>query len=362
MNQANKIIKYVAIAFAVFLIFTIISGILFSFSFIGNLFKDDEVIDLKEIELNQNIEIIDIDVNSVNITIKQSNLFKIETNNKYINHKQNGTKLSINEKKHNWFKNNNTDLIIYIPTNTLFENFEIENGAGKVIIDNLLTKKLVLDLGAGKVEINNLEVKDNAEIDGGAGEISIKNGIINNLDMDMGVGKLTINAQMLGNSDIDAGVGELNLNDYIITVDKGIGSVKISNEDITNGKIYGNGNNKIDIDGGVGSIKIDFIESNDKVNYFYDFTRTYKILNITSSQEENSYYLTLQEFQGEVDTVLVKNIKEKLQVNENYEFNFSKDFNNKIDDNIDSIFKNSVIKSITKTDKKGLEQIQDGLN
>lgn len=361
MNQANKVIKYIAIAFAIFLILNIVSGIIYGFSFVGNIFNDDEPIDLKTLEINQNIKNIDIDVKNVNITVKTSDLFGIETNNKYISYTQDNDELSIKENKHFWLKNN-TDLIIYIPPIAL-GNFKIKTGAGKVVVDNLIANDLKLNLGAGKVEITSLEVLNNAKIDGGAGEISIKDGIINNLDMDMGVGKVSINSKLLGDNEIDAGVGELNLNltgsenDYSITVDKGIGSIKLSGNNIKNG-VYGNGNNKIDIDGGVGSIKINF-DVHNEIDYFTTFIKTYNILNVIPSQEKNTYYLTIQQFQGEVDTVLVRNLDKKLAIGKNYEFKFEKDGSKKIDDNIDSIFKNTKILSITETNKKGLDQIQD---
>ena len=361
MNQANKIIKYVSIAFAIFLIFNIVSGVIYGFSFIGNIFSEDEPIELKTLDIDQDVLNVDVDVNSVNLYIKQSDSFKIETNNKYIKHEQNDKKLSIKENRHPFIKSS-TDLIIYIPSVTL-DKIEIDSGAGKVSLENLSSKELDLNLGAGKVEINNLEVLNKTTIDGGAGEIIIKNGIINNLDMDMGVGKVTIYSKLLGTSDIDAGVGELNLNlvgrenEYTINVEKGIGSIKLSGEEIKNGTNYGNGNNKVDIDGGVGSIKIGFEMPLE--DCFISFIRTYNILNVTPAEEENSYYLTLQQFQGEVDTVLVKNLNEKLVVGKNYEFKFEKGNSTKIDDNIDSIFKNTKIISINETNKEGLDQIQD---
>ena len=38
----------------------------------------------------------------------------------------------------------------------------------------------------------------------------------------------------------------------------GLGSIKIDGKDISNGEIFGNGENYIEVDGGVGNIKIDF--------------------------------------------------------------------------------------------------------
>lgn len=361
MNQFSKIIKYIAIAFAVFLIISIVTGIVYVLSHFGNIFIWDEKIETKELPTTENIESLEIDVKSVNVIIKNSNEFKIETNNKYVSHNQENDKLIIKQSKHNWFNLGKTDLIIYLPSKIL-ENVKLENGAGTINIEYIGANNLDLNLGAGKVVINEVESLNSTKIDGGAGEIEIKRGIMNNLDLNMGVGKVTITSKLVGNSEIDAGVGELNLillgKDYNINVEKGIGSVKIDGNNVTT---YNNGNKKIDIDGGVGSINIDFTEAVE-IHAFANFTRTYKLLNITNGQEENSYYLTLQVFQGEVDTVLVKNILENLEIGQNYEFTFERDVTEPLNDNIDSIFKNTEIKSIVKTEKQGLDQIQDKIN
>ena len=48
------------------------------------------------------------------------------------------------------------------------------------------------------------------------------------------------------------------MNDYNISLDKGIGSATLAGNSMDDNTQYGTGSNKIDIDGGVGSISIDF--------------------------------------------------------------------------------------------------------
>lgn len=268
MSSLQKIIKYLSIAFAIFLTFSIISWIMYGFSFVGNIFNDDEksiTEELNNLKINDNTLLLDINVSSSNIIIKTGEVFKAETNNKYINSKQDKNKLYIEEEKHNLF-NNNSELIIYIPEYFVFDGVSIETGAGKVSIESLSTKQLYLNLGAGKVDINDLKVSENTKIDGGAGEININAIGINNLDLDMGVGKLFLTAKLTGNNMIDAGVGKMNLflvgklDDYQISLDKGIGETTIKGNSVKDDISYGTGINKIDIDGGIGSIDIDFIE------------------------------------------------------------------------------------------------------
>lgn len=270
MSQMQKIIKYLAIAFALFLTFSIVSGIMYGVSFLGNLLDNDSqniTEKLEHLNIDGNTLLLDINVSSSNITIKSGDVFKAETNNKYINSKQDKNKLYITEKKHNWFHHNeNSELIIYVPTDFIFDGVAIESGAGKMKIESLSTKELYLDLGAGKVEISHLIVSDMADIDGGAGEIVIESGSIHNLDLDMGVGRLSLTSKLIGNSKIDSGIGKVDLSfigtleDYQITLDKGLGSATIDGKNMSSDTVYGTGNNRLDIEGGIGSIYIDFIE------------------------------------------------------------------------------------------------------
>lgn len=101
------------------------------------------------------------------------------------------------------------------------------------------------------------------------------------------------------------------------------------------------------------------------------FTRTYtikKIENYTKQQYENeipvtyakSLSVTLSQFQGETKTVIINNPPSEIIKNKTYEFEFMlTEDNNNIDDNIESIFKNTIIVDITKTDKTELSQKQD---
>ncbi|MBE6153680.1 MAG: DUF4097 domain-containing protein [Firmicutes bacterium] len=262
MTTTQRIIKYVSIAFAIYLIFNILSGITFGIISIGNVF-DNKNDNYNNINLDDNLFVLDVEISKSNIIIKNGNKFKVESNNKNIDIKQNNNKLLITEKKKLWF--NNSDLVIYIPTNYIFDNVTIENGSGKIDIETLKSKKLYFDLGAGNVNIDNLLVLNEGKIDGGAGSITINDGRVNNLDLDMGIGKLSLTTKITGNNEIDAGIGEIDLNlignenDYNIKLDKGIGSMYIDNKKINNSVNYGSGSNIIDINGGIGKIDVEFV-------------------------------------------------------------------------------------------------------
>lgn len=373
MNTAQRIIKYFAIAFATFLICSIFSGIIGGIGlFTGAFFDGDAILkNDKTIELATNYQNLEIDVATVSVTIKTGDTFLAETNNKNIKVEQKDQTLKIREKVHNLFGvHGNSKLILSIPADKVFEGVYIETGAGKLDIDTLLTDTLELNLGAGSVHINKMVVTQKTILDGGAGEIVVADGTLHNLDLDMGVGSVTLTSKITGNSEIDAGVGEINLNllgslgDYQIKVDKGIGDIKMNGQKIEDHSTTGSGSNRIEIDGGIGSIHIKISD-----NSVFDsaisnhFTKTYQLLNITSANEEGAYYLTLQVFQGEVATVLVRDMNTTLIAGKTYEFTFSKRAGSStIQDHIESIFQNAEIIDVKETTKTGLDQTQDSIH
>lgn len=89
------------------------------------------------------------------------------------------------------------------------------------------------------------------------------------------------------------------------------------------------------------------------------FIRTYNILNVANSNDENYIYLTIRQFQSEeVQTIKVeKKLCPQIAEEKNYEFTIV--LNKKTNDDILSIFNNGKIISINETDKIGLEQIQE---
>lgn len=94
----------------------------------------------------------------------------------------------------------------------------------------------------------------------------------------------------------------------------------------------------------------------------YTFTKTYNVVNVADSNDENYLYLTIRKFQDEeVKTVKVqRSLANTVEKENNYEFTFQYT-NNIPEDNIESIFANTMLIAIKKTDKQGLEQVQDSI-
>lgn len=271
MTTAQKIIKYLALGFALFLTITIISsilGVIYGLANILGLRNNDSNKELGNIEWEQTSNLttyLDIDVKYTNLTLKTGEKFSAQSSSKDIEIQQNGNKLKIEDKsRHNWLSNNDAEnLIIYIPQELEFEKVEIDTGAGKVDVEALQTEKLKFNLGAGETIIQNV-VANEADIDTGAGKLTIENGKLNDLDFDMGVGETNIKTELTGKNKIDTGIGSLKLNllgnkeDYKIKLSKGLGDIKIDGKSASNDETIGSGENYIDIDGGIGEIKVDF--------------------------------------------------------------------------------------------------------
>lgn len=274
MTTAQKIIKYCAVAFAIFLIITIIS-IVSSAGY--RLLNAIGIINFKENSLLENMVTIsddaeefvslNLDIKSSNLQIKTGDKFEVKTNNSNIKYSNENGSIKIREDKlTNWFfgKIDIGELIIYIPENMKqIDEVKINIGAGTVFIEQLNTKNLYLDLGAGNVTIDKLIVSEESKINGGAGNINVNSGEIANVDLDLGVGNTKIKSDIIGNSNINTGVGELNLyltlesDNYKINVNKGLGKITFNDDKILDDTIIGNGENYIKISGGVGNINIE---------------------------------------------------------------------------------------------------------
>ena len=358
MKDINRIIKYCAIIFACFLVVSIFTGIIkliFAFALITtNDNKEYDYTTVDKMNIKKNVDTLVIEVGATDLNIKQGEEFKVDTNNEYIKISTKNNKLIVKEENHKFYKNDKRDVNIYIPKDYILNNTDIETGAGKIKIENLVTRKLDLELGAGTAIIDNIEVLDDTDIDTGAGKVTITNSVFNNLNFDAGVGSVTINADILGKSTIDAGVGSLKVNlvnngdIYSIKCSKGLGSFKLNGKSVKDGETYGEGENTITISGGVGSVKVNYLDQDTENK----FTKTYTVISKVSTQDEGKYYVTLQEFQGEVDTVVIKDMEDTLKVDYTYEFNFI----GTKKDTIKEVFKCELI-SFNETDKTGLEQI-----
>ena len=257
-----NIIKALAYLLAFFIIATMVTSLIFAVNlFTGSNSQTEMQSIYKDKETINNL---DISLKATSLEIVDSKDFSVDTNNAKIKITyENGT-LKIHEKGTPSFNASDLVLKISLPSASNFKTVKIEMGAGKTHIANLNTDILDLNLGAGKNLLEKLEVNNQTKIESGAGLTEIMAGTLNNVDLDLGVGKVFINASILGNSKIECGVGAVELNlignqeIYQLNVEKGIGSIYVADKIYNNDDTIGNGNNHLKIEGGIGSIKVEF--------------------------------------------------------------------------------------------------------
>ena len=269
MTSLQKTIKYLAMAFAILLIVGIFGGILSAVGIFGGLFdkdttsKDTTTEDITAYAVSDKVTALDIEIGAADFTIKEADAFKVESNLKNLTVTNKGGRLIIKEKSNFGTVYKDAALTLYIPADTVFDKVDINTGAGKLTVGALSANELDLDLGAGEVKIDNLTALIDADIDGGAGKITVNSGSLANLDLDMGVGQLNLTSALLGDSELSLGVGESNLTlvgnkeDYRLDVDKGVGNITVDGQNLSK---FSNstGANRVDIDGGIGAININF--------------------------------------------------------------------------------------------------------
>ena len=268
MTASQKVIKYLAIAFAIFLTVMIIGGILSAVGLLGGLFSSDAVLDeVKTYSVAADIHNLDIEINAADLYIKEGDSFSVESNLKHLKVEANGGMLTIQETKKITGTYNGAILTVYVPAGTVFDNVNLTTGAGRLSAANLSSETLNFEFGAGDVSVDSLVATKSADIEGGAGKITIADGILHNLDLEMGVGQLNLTSVLMGECSLDSGVGEMNItllgnqNDYKLELEKGIGSISVDGQGVSDNGSIGNGTNEVEINGGVGAINVKFKES-----------------------------------------------------------------------------------------------------
>lgn len=293
MSELQKVIKYVAMGFAIFLAVSIISGIITAVVHVTGYFSDNggETVDIvKEFDSVRDIR-IEMKAGELNIKEGTGDKIYVEVVNARedfeVNLSSNGS-LVIKDKKEffrfiNFDGSRKTVVTVSLPKDFVAERMNVEAGAGGIKISDVRANRLSIDLGAGNTNIKNIRVDkldmnagagniygtnlyaEDVDIDGGVGNITLEEVEFYNTDVDSGVGNVEIAGLLYGKNEFDGGVGETRLrianssDAYRVRVEKGLGSIRI------NGEKYSNVNwnnttaeNSIFAKGGVGNIIIEF--------------------------------------------------------------------------------------------------------
>lgn len=271
MTTTQKIIKYLAIAFALFLVISIFS-IIFGLSreiisSINNDKKESELLEEYTTISNNvnNIESFKIDISNDDIEIKEGKKFEVKTNDPDVKFYHENSKVKIkSDKTFSWHPSNSSrgTIIIYLPNEFNISELDLNLGAGKIDIDKIFVETLLMDLGAGTMTAKEINVYEKAAINGGAGNININSGTINNLNLKLGAGNASIQSDLTGSNTLTTGVGRLNLglsrskDNYRFDINKGLGNIILNDFDVSEDTLIGDGETKIKINGAVGNIII----------------------------------------------------------------------------------------------------------
>lgn len=265
MTTFQKTVKYIAMGLAIFLTVSIIGGALSMFGLFSGFFGGDAVTEnVTTYTISSDISNLEVKINAADFQIKQGKAFSVESNLKHLVVDDKNGVLTIKETKKFGSVYKTATLILYVPTETVFDKANIITGAGRITVDHLSADIMNLELGAGEVTIDSLIATKSADIEGGAGKITISDGALNNLDMDMGVGQLNLTSALSGKCQLDSGVGETNItlignkDNYRLELEKGLGSISVNGEDVSGHGNIGNGTNEVEINGGIGAINVEF--------------------------------------------------------------------------------------------------------
>ena len=259
MTTTQKIIKYLAIAFALFLVISIFS-IIFGLSreiisSINSDKKDSKLLEEYTTISNNvnNIESFKIDISNDNIEIKEGEKFEVKTNDPDVKFYHENSKVKIKtDKTFSWHLSNSSrgTIIIYLPNEFNITELELNLGAGKIDIDKIFVEILLMDLGAGTMTAKEINVYEKATINGGAGNINIYSGTINNLNLKLGAGNASIQSDLTGSNTLTTGVGKLNLglsrskDNYKFDISKGLGNIILNDFEVSEDILIGDGENK----------------------------------------------------------------------------------------------------------------------
>lgn len=322
MNGIQKVIKYCAMAFAIFLtvvifgsIVSVVLGVTTGIAgvnfFIG---EDKERINLaQEYTLEEaerlGIQHVLVDCNA-EITMKQGEKLAIEALNvtdEYEIRCTNG-KFSIVQKTPQikfgfWFDDISEKEIVTVtlPEELFMEQVKVNSGSGKVRLEAFQTDDLTVDSGSGSVSVSDvstnrimidsgsgkvtlahtnagetelitgsggISVEDTTlgklRLDSGSGSVTMRNVTAETAQVDSGSGSVLVEGKLTGTCEFETGSGSLTMRldgreeDYLVEAECGSGTFRINGRKREDGSYGKNVAGELIIDSGSGSVNVEF--------------------------------------------------------------------------------------------------------
>ncbi len=248
MNGVQKVIKYCAMAFAIFLsvvilgtIVSVVMGVTTGIVGVNFLLEGDkERINLSEeysLEEAKGLGIAEILVDcSAEIMVQPGEVLSIEAvdvTEDYEIRQSNG-KFSIVQNRPQikigcWFDDvsEREKVVVTIPAGLSTEQVKILSGSGSVTVTDLTTENLSVDSGSGKVTAGNVSA-DRLYVDSGSGRVMLAGAVLSETEINSGSGGVTVEDSKLGKLLLNTGSGSVRMEDVDATeaeVDTGSGTV-----------------------------------------------------------------------------------------------------------------------------------------
>ncbi|MBQ9121133.1 MAG: DUF4097 family beta strand repeat protein [Clostridia bacterium] len=220
--------------------------------------------EVKTYEVMSDIHSLNIQINAADFMIKHAEEFSVESNLKHLSVSEKDGVLTVVDQAKGNAAYADAIFILYVPNDVAFDQVKLVTGAAKLTAVPLSADSMELKLGAGDASFDSLNATSRIDMKGGAGQITVVGGTLNNLTLEMGVGELNLTAALLGNNELSLGVGESNVTllgskeDYKVEIEKGIGSITVDGENVSNFDVIGNGKSHVEISGGIGAINLSF--------------------------------------------------------------------------------------------------------
>lgn len=262
MSKLVSLAKVFGIALATFIIFMVISSLLF----VANIFhsnKDESDLTRHEV-IKESIMALDLDFANVNLYIETGDDFTVNTNIRNLEIKESEHKLKMSTSGFSFGKSNNRTINITVPKDLNLEQVKIDTALGKVSIKNITAREWDLSLGMAKTILDNISSLNKATIENGAGYFEANNCTFNNLDFQNGLGSAKLAVSLNGQTTFDNGLGSVETrildskDNYTIDINNSMGAVNVLDEAVSNGQL-GQGSKRMSIDNGMGTVDIKFI-------------------------------------------------------------------------------------------------------
>lgn len=253
MNGLQKVIKYCAMAFAIFLsvvifgsIIAVVTGVATGIAGINYLTEDKERIDLSEqyseTEIAElGLQNILVDCNAY-ITVQRGDVLSVEATNVTEDYKikcANG-KLSVVQEDNdfegfrfvigNWDKEMQEQVVLTVPESFTAKQIAIHSGSGRVSVSEVTSERLELDSGSGAVEISDVTA-DSLYVDSGSGRVSLTGVNATESAFNTGSGSVKGEDVSLGKLKVNSGSGAVRLMELTakdVMLDSGSGSVELA--------------------------------------------------------------------------------------------------------------------------------------